>query len=47
MVNVKVFADKQTDRRTNGQTKKKYAPDLQMRGGGGIKSENTGNPFLK
>ena len=36
MANVKVFADKQTDKRT-GQ--KQYAPDLLMRGGGGIEKE--------
>ena len=35
MANVKVFANKQTDKRT-GQ--KLYTPDLSMRGGGGVKN---------
>ena len=34
MANVNVFADKQTDKKTQGQTdsQKLYAPDLSMRG---------------
>ena len=32
MANVKVFEDKQTDPRTNGQAKNLYAPNLSMQG---------------